>query len=66
MAHSETKIVTQHQSAIVSKERLHKLIIEKQRSLSLFHPKLLAELFVKGYGSFVIKILLRLKALLET
>lgn len=44
---------------------LHRRIIARQRSQSLFAPDLLAELFFKGYGEFVVKILLKLKELLE-
>jgi len=43
---------------------LHRKIIEKQRSQSLFNPGLLAELFIKGYSSLVLKILLKMKELL--
>lgn len=31
----------------------------------MFHPNLLAELYFKGYGAFVVKILLKLKVMLE-
>ena len=41
------------------------MIIERQRSLSLFHPSLLAELYYKGYGGFVVKILLKLSEILK-
>jgi len=41
------------------------MIIERQRSQSLFNPSLLAELYFKGYGMFVVKILLKLKGILE-
>ena len=32
--------------------------------MSLFHPSLLAELYYKGYGDFVVKILLKLNDIL--
>ena len=32
----------------------------------MFHPGLLAELYYKGYWSFVVKILLKLKEFIET
>jgi len=41
------------------------MIIEQQRSQSLFNPNLLSELYFKGYGLFVVKILLKLKGILE-
>ena len=42
------------------------MIIQRQRSQSLFNPSLLAELYYKGYSLFIVKILLKLKGILAT
>ena len=68
LAHKETKILQQEgqmRLALPTSCELHKLIIQRQRSQGLFHPNLLAELYFKGYAAFVVKILLKLKELLE-
>lgn len=69
LAHKETKLLQQDSEkrlALPQSSELHRMIIERQRSQGLFHPNLLAELYFKGYGSFVVKILLKLKELLES
>lgn len=69
MAHKETKLLklnSDKRLAVPQTSELHRLIIERQRSQGLFHPNLLAELYFKGYGTFVVKILLKLKELLES
>ena len=70
IAYSESKIFSssaneQEYLAIPKIDKLHRMIIERQRSESLFNPGLLIELYYKGYGSFVVKILLKLKQMLE-
>ena len=37
-----------------------------QKSLALFDDKLLKSLYVKGYGNFILKILVKLKQALQT
>ena len=68
LAHSELGLMPTKRSpsqlSLPRADKLHKMIIEEQRSLSLFHPSLLAELFYKGYGDFVVKILLKLNDIL--
>jgi len=44
---------------------MHSVLVQAQRSLSLFHPTLLSELFIKGYSSLVVKLLVKLKLKLE-
>ena len=66
LGQSEAKLLstTASRLSLPRCEKLHKLILQRQRSLSLFHPSLLAELYYKGYGSFVVNILLKLKEIL--
>ena len=66
LGQSEAKLLstTANRLSLPKCEKLHKLILQRQRSLSLFHPSLLAELYYKGYGSFVVNILLKLKEIL--
>ena len=67
-AHAEAELLNStcdQRWSLPRSEKLHRLIVEGQRSQSLFDPHLLAELFIKGYGAFVVKILLKLKELLE-
>lgn len=68
LAHSEAQILglskQQKQLSIPGTQLVHRKIIANQRSQSLFSPALLSELFFKGYGAFVVKILLKLKELL--
>ena len=66
VAHSEAQVLSQLSHFSVPRcEKLHRLIIEKQKSQCIYHPAVLEELLYKGYGSFVVKILLKLKELLE-
>ena len=44
---------------------IQKLFALKQRSQSLYHPKLLTELFNKGYSLLVVKILVKLMEMLK-
>ena len=48
-----------------SQTSIHQLFALKQRSQSLFHPKLLTELFNKGYTLLVVKILVKLMDMLK-
>ena len=50
---------------ITEQVSVHALYAEKQRSQSLFHPNLLSELYYKGYGMLVTKILVKLKDILQ-
>ena len=50
---------------VAEQASVHQLFAEKQRSQSLFHPNLLSELYYKGYGMLVVKILVKLKDILQ-
>ena len=50
---------------VTEQARVHQLFAEKQRSLSLFHPSLLSELYYKGYSMLIVKILVKLMDILQ-
>jgi hypothetical protein len=44
---------------------LHSMYVQTQRSMPLFSPQLLQSLYIKGYGTLVVKLLVMLRISLD-